>query len=361
MNPEDEFDDFDVDEGFDDEWIEEDLDFDKSEPDDSVHTSSKRNKSKYFLFIIIALLAGLIFAIYPYFLRAPVEDVPIVKIDNGVNTENIEDQTAPRDDMPVFDAPIVDRNIEPAEIEDTPIQNVTPDEQVSFDQDANDILTPMTIDDDLVLPELDTTNEEEFFSGSIEEDEPAPVEDDFDFVDVSDENAISSLSSHLERNNIDEEEAELNDRIEEGAETIVKQEEIGESGPDSIEEKQDSSFDEKPADIDRLNEPLNGNTNDPLVDEKPVKEEPPEIITNKVEEVPPVQKIEIQKKPKVQSVPAWIIRAAQPGRAVIFDKKSEQMKSIEVGVYVAGIGKIEKIAQDASGKWFVEGDSGRID
>lgn len=61
-----------------------------------------------------------------------------------------------------------------------------------------------------------------------------------------------------------------------------------------------------------------------------------------------------------KAAPKWIIRAAQPGNAVIFDLNSKEMKSIEAGSNVRGIGKVKEIGFK-DGKWYVQGSSGKIE
>lgn len=64
-------------------------------------------------------------------------------------------------------------------------------------------------------------------------------------------------------------------------------------------------------------------------------------------------------KPKVAKVPSWVLKSAQPGMAVISDQKSGDMRSIEVGDTIAGLGKIEFIGLDA-GIWIVRGSKSSL-
>lgn len=67
------------------------------------------------------------------------------------------------------------------------------------------------------------------------------------------------------------------------------------------------------------------------------------------------------KKPEAASLPApvWKLRSAQPGRAVIYEARRDEMKTVEIGDTVSGIGKILSIS-NASGKWVVQGTTGRV-
>lgn len=66
-----------------------------------------------------------------------------------------------------------------------------------------------------------------------------------------------------------------------------------------------------------------------------------------------------QVKPVTKPAPKWKLRSAQPGAAVIYDPQSGEMKNIEVGSKVAGIGKVKSISQ-VNGKWVVKGSAGKI-
>tara|TARA_B100001989_G_C24522013_1_gene456401 strand:- start:345 stop:1625 length:1281 start_codon:yes stop_codon:yes gene_type:complete len=55
----------------------------------------------------------------------------------------------------------------------------------------------------------------------------------------------------------------------------------------------------------------------------------------------------------------WVLRSAQTGRAVIYNKRSGETKSVEVGYFVSGLGKIESISK-VSGKWIVKGTMGSV-
>jgi len=56
---------------------------------------------------------------------------------------------------------------------------------------------------------------------------------------------------------------------------------------------------------------------------------------------------------------SWVIRAAQPGKAVLYDTKTGEIRSIEAGDRVQGVGKIQSISKK-SGKWIVQGSQKTI-
>ncbi len=84
-----------------------------------------------------------------------------------------------------------------------------------------------------------------------------------------------------------------------------------------------------------------------------------------MEENPPVvpQKTEMQENPtpKTEKIvkKEWVIRAAQAGKAVIYDKISTEMKSIEVGDTVTGLGLIKSIKM-LDGQWVIQGTKNKL-
>lgn len=72
-----------------------------------------------------------------------------------------------------------------------------------------------------------------------------------------------------------------------------------------------------------------------------------------IKDTPPIP------KNKIKRHAVWVIRAAQPGKAVIYDKNSKETKSIEINDMLNGIGRIKSI-QLENGKWLILGTSGKI-
>lgn len=56
---------------------------------------------------------------------------------------------------------------------------------------------------------------------------------------------------------------------------------------------------------------------------------------------------------------SWILRAAQPGRAVVASKGSNDLKTVEVGDTLAGIGRIVSVSME-NGRWVVRGTQGAL-
>lgn len=61
----------------------------------------------------------------------------------------------------------------------------------------------------------------------------------------------------------------------------------------------------------------------------------------------------------VSAAKGWILKAAQPGRAIVTRMGSDETYSVSVGDKLDGIGKISSIAQQ-DGKWIVVGATGKI-
>lgn len=57
---------------------------------------------------------------------------------------------------------------------------------------------------------------------------------------------------------------------------------------------------------------------------------------------------------------SWMLRSAQPGRALISQGDSQEIRSVAVGDEVPGLGRVMAISQDSAGKWSVRGTLGTI-
>jgi peptidoglycan hydrolase CwlO-like protein len=64
-------------------------------------------------------------------------------------------------------------------------------------------------------------------------------------------------------------------------------------------------------------------------------------------------------KASSQTSTQWQLRSAQPGKASVSAKDSDDLKTVEVGDNLTGIGKITFIGQE-NGKWVIKGTKGRI-
>lgn len=64
-------------------------------------------------------------------------------------------------------------------------------------------------------------------------------------------------------------------------------------------------------------------------------------------------------KPVTSKKPIWLIKAAQSGKAVIYDKNSQKIQSIEINDKIDGIGRIKSIEM-RDGRWVIIDTLGRI-
>ncbi len=103
-----------------------------------------------------------------------------------------------------------------------------------------------------------------------------------------------------------------------------------------------------------------------LAEKPPVKEKEPEAA------VPaPAEKAPAAPKPKKEPTPVaaapapvkaevpWILRAAQPGEAMVSRGVEGEMSPVRVGDQLPGIGKVLSIGNE-TGRWVVQGSTGRI-
>lgn len=67
-----------------------------------------------------------------------------------------------------------------------------------------------------------------------------------------------------------------------------------------------------------------------------------------------------QAPPKVEKpAPSWTLKSAKPGMAVLYDKRTGDVKTVGVGDRVAGIGTVKSVSQ-INGRWVVQGSSGQV-
>ena len=95
-------------------------------------------------------------------------------------------------------------------------------------------------------------------------------------------------------------------------------------------------------------------------------ETPAETVPEKEEEQPVTnQPIEKQDKkvetaaPKAEPSVQWVLRSASPGQATISPKDNNDLRQIEVGDNVPGLGKVESIAIE-NNRWIVRGSKGTV-
>ncbi len=90
------------------------------------------------------------------------------------------------------------------------------------------------------------------------------------------------------------------------------------------------------------------------------KAPPAEDPAKKAQPVETTAKKSESEAPKPASAPAsWRLRSAQPGKAVVSPKNSDDMRTVEVGDSLSGIGRVQSVAQ-VNGRWVVQGSHGSI-
>lgn len=72
-----------------------------------------------------------------------------------------------------------------------------------------------------------------------------------------------------------------------------------------------------------------------------------------------VKPAEVAKPAKPVIVPNWVLKSAKPGSAVLYDKRTGDVKNVEVGDRVSGLGTIKSVSK-VDGKWVVQGTAGRV-
>lgn len=73
----------------------------------------------------------------------------------------------------------------------------------------------------------------------------------------------------------------------------------------------------------------------------------------------PVSASDTASTASVTDGPLWVLRSAQPGKAVLSEKGSNDLKTVEVGDSLKGIGKIVAI-EKVDGRWIVQGMQGIV-
>lgn len=86
--------------------------------------------------------------------------------------------------------------------------------------------------------------------------------------------------------------------------------------------------------------------------------------TNRPETPPAAKKKSPPASPRIatsssEDTPRWVLRSAQNGRAVVSDRSTGDLRSIQVGDTLRGIGKIQSISSQ-NGRWLVQGSQGQV-
>lgn len=76
----------------------------------------------------------------------------------------------------------------------------------------------------------------------------------------------------------------------------------------------------------------------------------------------PVESAKVAEAPKAAKpavVPSWSLKSAKPGVAVLYDKRTGDVKTVGVGDRVSGLGTIKSVSK-IDGKWVVQGTAGKV-
>lgn len=276
------------------------------------HQGSSRTKPKSTLkpILYLALLGGISFAAYSSFMPFPEKNpIPIIKINKAPAIDITHTNNA---------------DLETTQIEATRAPLNT-DTQVT--RGKNTVLTPMPDDaanNAITLPRLvavmpDTIEPEASSSKSIMEDKLKILSED-----------------------------ELLSKTESVYKKIPKSEVIIENSATEL-----SAL---PApEEEKITEIAVEESKEPPPPIKEIPKSPAKTVSNVNNESPVI----LTKTSKSAKKYTWTVRAAQPGKAVVYDKNSKEMKSVEVNDTLSGIGRIKSI-QLKNGHWIITGTKGEI-
>ncbi|PCI55403.1 MAG: hypothetical protein COB36_07200 [Alphaproteobacteria bacterium] len=276
------------------------------------HQGSSRAKPKSILkpILSLALLGGISFAAYSSFMPFPEKTpIPIIKINK---------------------APVVDiSHTNNADLETTQIEATRAplNTDVQVTRGKNTVLTPMPDDaanNAIALPRLiavmpDAIEPEASSSKSIMEDKLKTLSED---------------------------------------ELLSKTESVYKKMPKSVViiENSTTELSALPApEEEKIAEIVVEESKEPPPPIKEIPKSPAKAASNVNNESPVI----LKKTSKLAKKYAWTVRAAQSGKAVVYDKNSKEMKSVEINDTLSGIGRIKSI-QLKNGRWVITGTKGKI-
>lgn len=371
-------DDFDIDDDFEDDFdIDGDSDLDSQDtgqPQDSQTPQKKSFLQKFFIPITVAVIAifGFIFAagqgifsgadqqIQPAIETTGIEEnagdlaekQPAAEVASPI--DEITTQPQPEELAPELSAEM-NKPLTPL-----PVDNAEPIELADLNAELQDVSVQDNINEELMDDPFAAPTAELIEENVIVEEEPLLQVEMPDTVTEEDILLVDDIDSLTE--NIEEQAKEpvnvgivdaLSDEIESDSETISTAE------IDMLQEEKatlEKEISEQRAVISQL------------------KAEISSLHQEKQEAEAMVQKIENTEKPALESksrdvkrTPSkpkpvrvvWELRSAQPGKATLSQKGSNDLKTVEIGTFLSGIGHIQSI-QIENGLWVVRGTKGTI-
>lgn len=366
------FDDLDLIDDIEDDWddLEEDIKEDTNDLDigNDVDDITVKKKSIIKPLLIIALISG--GAIYAYlsFVQSPTttNQLPIIKLGESPKPDLI----LPAETQAI----ITETNIIPPPKENTPSPAENNNALTLDTNSSENILTPMPNNIDssnIILPELGDQNIASDLTEDIasNQQESAFSEDDlllqtdviFEDGKTLDSSAQGTQDTAQQEHPIsaiaDEKTLEQSEVPEKTTDPEVKIE----LEPEILEVKEISEVKAPPIVIEELAKTEDTAIIIDTVDETATIEAEAEAVAPPSPKVKPAEKIAEKTitKPTKKESQIWVIRAAQSGSAVIYNKTTREMLSVEINDNVAGIGRIKSI-KTVDGRWVITGTSGKI-
>lgn len=395
-----ELEEFEDDDDFDDEsWDEFDDEAD-SPPIEDEETAAqpivqKRSfVQKYFIFIVVGIVlvfGGIIFLSLtggspspdPRTQEEPVlaltgedkTDTPLMPtedtetVDSGF-TQEIEELSA-AETLPPMPAPI---NSIQEETETLPLKSdeiLTPIPTVETIENME--LEELEIPEIAAIPPSEKIEEIDFFleteEKSEQEDTPDIFEEEMVVVETDKTDNVMDVEKDIQKNDpifmTDPEPAQENatdEKIEDLENRITN---LGNTLSEKIENTDQKIYDllsslemleAKISDlIEQENAAISIASPPPEEDKKTTVVSETEKVTETPKPKPPKKSVTKPVKKTVQ----WQLRAAQPGKAIIAPKGSNDFKTLEIGDKLEGLGTIKTIAHE-NGRWIVRGTTGSI-
>lgn len=352
----DEFDDIDLDEieDFDGEWDEMDNETPISQEAAAQRKKKKSSFSKIFTFVIV--FGGLAIGSYilyttfkPYLQRTESANSATANNSQTVVQDNSQENTAQNN---------IEETIEPLFMQDDGLPPMpTP---LSGDQLSN--ADTVTNNPELTpLPELEDI-----------ELEPLPSLEDIQTPASSMDNVNSNERAEMQVQQLSSTKSSNTIETSDSNSLLAGKLEALENDMDSQFNDSDARFkalDEKTANIEkmlvRIERRLSQVQTAPKTASKQIK------VPTAVAQKPILKPVftpsapAASSKPTVRAVPKivekteWKLRSAQRGKATVSRKGSNDIRSIQVGDTLSGIGRVQSIS-NASGKWVVSGTTGKV-